>query len=41
LLMEINRATVNENLTYPFDVTDRLKRIEWKPLAEIEHCCTM
>lgn len=41
LLMEINRATVNENLTYPFDVTDRLKRIEWKPLAEIETCCTM
>lgn len=28
LLMEINRASVNENLTYPFDITDRLKKIE-------------
>lgn len=28
LLMDINRATVNDSLTYPFDVTERLKRIE-------------
>lgn len=28
LLMEINRATVNESLTYPFEITERLKKIE-------------
>ena len=28
LLMDINRATVNEDLTYPFEITDRLKKIE-------------
>lgn len=28
LLMEINRAALNESLTYPFEITDRLKRIE-------------
>lgn len=28
LLMNISRATVNENLTYPFELNDRLKKIE-------------